>query len=117
VNAGPDANAPVSWFVIERGWKVVAADGSEIGSVEQIVGDSSRDIFDGLTVRVGMFDRERYVPAEQVARITEGRVELRLSADEAGSLRPYDEPAATREIVPVAASWWTRFLDSFRRRR
>ena len=117
MTAGEDPGAPVSWFLIERGWTVVAADGSEVGTVEDTVGDSSHDIFDGLAVRVGMFEKTRYVPAEQVGTITEGRVHLKLSPQEADSLRVYDEPAEAREIVPVGASWWTRFLDSFRRRR
>ena len=30
---------PVSWLVIERGWTVVAADGTEVGKVEEVVGD------------------------------------------------------------------------------
>jgi hypothetical protein len=112
-----DADAPVSWFLIERGWKVVAADGSEIGTVDETVGDSAHDIFDGLTVRTRMLEKPRYVPAEQIGTITEGRVELMLSADEARSLRPYEQPAAVEEIVPGRGSWWTRLLDLLRRPR
>jgi hypothetical protein len=112
-----DAVDPVSWFVIERGWKVVSADGTEIGTVDETVGDSGHDIFDGLTVKTGLLDKPRYVPAELVGTITEGRVELKLPADEARSLRPYDQPAAVEEIVPEGGSWWTRLLDSFRRPR
>ena len=42
---------PVSWFLIDQGWKVVG-DGrrKEIGKVVEVVGDSSHDIFSGLTV-------------------------------------------------------------------
>lgn len=112
---GPDD--PVSWFVIERGWKVVVADGTEIGTVDETVGDSSHDIFDGLTMKTGLLDKPRYVPAESVGTIIEGRVELLLSADEARALRPYDQPAAVETIVPAGGSWWTRLLDSFRRPR
>jgi hypothetical protein len=108
---------PVSWFVIERGWKVFAADGAEIGTVDETVGDSSHDIFDGLTVKTGMLEKPRYVPAEKVGTITDGRVELKLSADQARNLRPHDEPAPAERIVPEGGSWWTRFLDTFRRPR
>ena len=111
------SGTPVSWFLIERGWKVVASDGSEIGTVEETVGDSSHDIFDGLTVRTGRLEKARYVPAEEVAEITEGRIALSLSPEHAQSLQIYDEPPATEEILPEAGSWWTRFLDSFRRPR
>lgn len=106
---------PVSWFVIERSWKVVTADGTEIGTVDETVGDSAHDIFDGLTVKTGLFDKPRYVPAEMVGTIIEGRIELKLSAEEARALRPYDQPAAVEAIVPAGGSWWARLLDSFRR--
>ena len=38
---------PVSWFLIEPGWRVEAADGSELGHVEEVTGDSNVDVFDG----------------------------------------------------------------------
>ena len=71
---------PVSWKVVERGWAVVAADGEEVGSVHEIFGDSTIDIFNGLGVSPGMLRASRYVPAERVTRIVEGRVELDLDA-------------------------------------
>ena len=39
---------PVSWLMIEPGWKVFASDGAEIGSVDEVAGDDGHDIFDGL---------------------------------------------------------------------
>jgi hypothetical protein len=112
---GDDAS-PVSWFVIEPGWKVVAADGSEIGEVAETVGDSSHDIFDGLSVRSRRFGKPRYIPAEEVTSITEGLVRVKLSRDQVHYLREYDEPPPSEEVLPEGASWWTRLLDSFRRR-
>jgi hypothetical protein len=41
---------PVSWLLIERGWEVVDADGQEVGKIEEAVGDSTHDIFNGLTI-------------------------------------------------------------------
>jgi uncharacterized protein DUF2171 len=112
-----DVGAPVSWFVIEPGWKVVAADGSDVGVVEETVGDSTHDIFDGLTIRTGILGGKRYVPAEQIDGITEGRIQLKLSADQAKYLRPYEEPGPAERITSEGGSWWTRLLDSFRRPR
>jgi uncharacterized protein YrrD len=71
---------PVSWLVIEPGWAVVASDGKEVGTVHEVLGDSSADIFDGLAVSHGLLKRARYVPAEKVGEITEGRVALTLSS-------------------------------------
>ena len=77
---------PVSWFLIRPGWKVVAADGTEVGRVDEIRGDQERDIFDGLDVAASVFGAARYVPAEQVDRIEEGLVRLTLTGDEAKRL-------------------------------
>jgi hypothetical protein len=72
---------PVSWLLIEPGWTVVAADGSEVGKVEEIVGDTGEDIFNGLAVSTHLLGKPKYVPSERVRRIIEGSVELDLGAD------------------------------------
>jgi uncharacterized protein YrrD len=90
----------VSWFVIERGWKVLDAEGNEVGRVEEIVGDSGRDIFNGLTIATGLFARGQYVPAEEVAEITEGRVRLTLRKDDVDRLPEYSEPPRSEQIRP-----------------
>ena len=90
---------PVSWFLIEPGWKVVDADGAEIGSVDEIVGDSSDDIFNGLSVSTSMLGRPRYVPSEQVGSITEGRIQLTITGDQVDRLTEYEEAATSAEIL------------------
>jgi hypothetical protein len=67
---------PVSWLLVEPGWEVVDADGESVGKVHEVVGDPDRDIFDGLQVASGLLGESRYVPAEEVGEITEGRVQL-----------------------------------------
>jgi hypothetical protein len=91
---------PVSWFVVERGWRVVDRDGDEIGRVEETLGDSAKDIFNGLSVASGLFAAPRYVPAERVAEITEGRVRLDLSKSEVDRLGSYEEPPPSAQIRP-----------------
>jgi hypothetical protein len=91
---------PVSWLVVEHGWKVVAADGSGVGSVEEVIGDTGKDIFNGLSVSPGLLKRPKYVPAEAVTEIAEGEVRLALSKDEFEQLGEYDEPPASTEILP-----------------
>ena len=105
---------PVSWFLIEPGWSVVASDGSAVGTVDAVIGDSGKDIFDGLAVSSGALTRSRYVPAERVATIYEGRIELDLSPEAAKELDAYDEPPPSEEILPVTASWWQRLLARLR---
>jgi hypothetical protein len=89
---------PVSWLMIEAGWKVLAADGSEVGEVDEVAGDSSQDIFDGLAIATSALGKPRYVPAEQVEEITDGTVRLKLSPELVDSLDEYLEPATSAEI-------------------
>jgi hypothetical protein len=91
---------PVSWLMIEAGWKVTDAGGAEVGRVEEVVGDTGVDIFNGLTISTGLLADARYVPAEVVASITQGRVQLRLSRDDVKRLRSYDRPPPSEEILP-----------------
>jgi hypothetical protein len=94
---------PVSWFLIEPGWRVEAADGQEVGRVLEVTGDSNADIFDGLSIAFSMFDRPRYVPAEHVAEIVEGRVRLTLGRAEIERLEATAaEPTSVRkESLPL----------------
>ncbi len=61
---------PVSWLLVERGWKVVDATGSKVGKVEEVLGEEESDIFHGLLV-----DGKKIL-AEQVAEIHEGEIRL-----------------------------------------
>ena len=91
---------PVAWVMIETGWKVVASDGSEVGEVDEVSGDSGADIFDGLAIATSMFGKPRYVPSEQVAEITEGTVRLALTREQVEHLGEYREPATSARIEP-----------------
>ena len=84
------AGDPVSWLLIEPGWAVVARDETEIGKVEEIVGDTGKDIFNGLSISTGLLAKPKYVASERVRAITEGRVELDLSAEDAEGLDEHD---------------------------
>jgi uncharacterized protein YrrD len=104
---------PVSWFVIERGWKVLDAAGEEIGTVEEVVGDSGEDIFNGLAVNTALLDRPRYVPAERVQEITDGEVRVGMTADELTRMSEYQEPPASLEIEGDKAGATDRVADVF----
>lgn len=85
---------PTSWLALEPGWKVVTADGEELGKVEEVLGEKTLDIFDGLTVARGLLGKPKYVPAELVQRIDTEAVHLTISADEAERLDEYEPPGA-----------------------
>ena len=91
---------PVSWLLIRPGWKVLASDGSEVGEVDEVAGDDSEDIFDGLAIARSAFGKPRYVPAEQVGQIIDGVVHLTLTRAQVEQLGEYLEPATSAEIEP-----------------
>jgi hypothetical protein len=99
---------PVSWFLIEPGWTVVDVNGNEIGSVDEVVGDSGNDIFNGLSIATSLLGNPRYVPSEQVEEIVEGQVRLGLSKDAVEHLGEYEEPPTTAEILPEEAGAFRR---------
>jgi hypothetical protein len=81
---------PVSWLVIETGWTVVARDGTDVGRVEEVMGDPEDDIFNGLAVTSGVLRPAKYVPAECVAEIVEGEVRLDLAPESVEQLDPHN---------------------------
>jgi uncharacterized protein YrrD len=85
---------PVAWKMIEHGWKVVDHDGHEVGSVHEVLGDENIDIFNGLTIHSGLLKKPRYVPAERVAAIVEGRITLDLGEDDLEALDETAPPGA-----------------------
>jgi hypothetical protein len=80
---------PVSWFLIRPGWKVYAADGTEVGQVDEVAGDENRDIFNGIALATSALGQPRYVVADNVTGITEGEVRLSLNVREVEALGEY----------------------------
>jgi hypothetical protein len=107
---------PASWLAIENGWAVFASGGEEIGSVSEVTGDETADIFDGLAVGFGRSGPTRYVPAEKVGEIVEKRVTLQLTVAEAEALDEFEKPAPEITITAEKAPWWARVGGWFRRK-
>ena len=81
---------PIAWTAMREHAPVVAADGSEIGKAEKILGDRDDDIFHGVVMRRG--DGEAIeIPASRIERMTQRHVITNLGTDEAKSLPPYRE--------------------------
>jgi hypothetical protein len=83
---------PVSWLQIEQGWDVVTSDDVPVGTVAQVEGDKSADIFDGLAVESKEPSQIRYVPGEQVGAIYPGRIMLKIASAETAGLAPFTAP-------------------------
>jgi hypothetical protein len=76
-----------SWLTIQPGWDVVDPSGEIVAEVLGVVGDEDADIFDGLRIETGDGE-ERYVEADRVADIVEGRVVLDAAPGEIESEAP-----------------------------
>ncbi len=90
---------PVAWLVIETGWEVVGSDGERLGEVQEVIGDTNADIFDGLSVSTGLLKKPKYVASERVGVIVEGRVALDLAKDDFERLDEYDEPPPSERFL------------------
>jgi len=89
VSHTPRVPDPVSWLLVRPRWKVVSADGAEVGRIDEVVGDEESDIFTGLAIATSPLARPRYVPSEQVASIEEGTVHLTLTREQCAELAEY----------------------------
>jgi uncharacterized protein YrrD len=78
-----DDERPIAWLALRKGIAVQGSDGKEIGKVEEVVADIGKDIFSGLIVDTGLFDRSRFVPADLIERMTTAEVRLTIPAGEA----------------------------------
>ena len=79
---------PVSWMTLSEGTDVVGSDGSALGKVTSVVADLEKDIFSGIEFRSGFLSSTTYAPADLVSEITEDRVTLSITRDEAEDLAP-----------------------------
>ena len=105
----------VSWLLIEAGWTALAADGSEVGKVHEVIGDDNADIFDGLAVSTRASGKPRYVPSEQVAEIVEGAVRLKLGPEQVAALDEYHEPVSAELEAERRPTFWQRVRLFFSR--
>jgi len=83
-----DDGPAISYKLLARGTRVVTADGTELGTVDQVLDNVRENIFDGIVV--GTATGPRFVDAPEVGRITERTVTLTIGADEAEALPSHD---------------------------
>jgi rRNA processing protein Gar1 len=82
---------PVAWQVTPLHAPVVAADGSEIGIVEKVLGDENEDIFHGIVMKRSDGGQAVEIPARSIKRTTTRRVITDLTASEVAALPNYRE--------------------------
>lgn len=83
-----DDDVAISYRALASGTEVVAADGTPVGSVREVLDNEREHIFDGLILDTP--GGRRFVDAPEVARITAARVTLTLDAGAVATLPERD---------------------------
>ena len=95
---------PIGWRGIVYDTPVTTADGARVGTVHEVLGSDSEDIFHGLRVALSDGHRDVMVSADNVTSITTAQIGVRLSRSEVEALPTYDE-VATYHLASVG---WLR---------
>ena len=89
-----DDGAAIHYSAVPRGTPVYAADGTEVGVVNQVVDNYREHILDGVVIETK--DRGlRFVDAPEVSRTAERGVTLSIGPDEVAQLPPPESGAGT----------------------
>jgi hypothetical protein len=89
-----DDGAAIHYTAVPRGTTVYAADGTDVGVVNQVVDNFREHILDGIVIETK--DGElRFVDAPEVSRTAERGVTLSIGADEVAQLPPPESGAGT----------------------
>jgi hypothetical protein len=104
-----DDGPQIGYLALPRGVPVHAADGPQVGTVRRVQDNAREHIFDGIVLDTPA--GRRFVDAPEVARITERRVTLTLTAAEAQALPEHRGLRGTVEITAQrTARRWRRRL-------
>lgn len=107
----------IAFEALERGVRVEASDGREVGTVKKVMIVHEKHLFDGIVVKTPQGDR--FVDAPEVDEIYERLVTLKIDGDQADEL---PEPSANPGALKVSAGDFggrgglRGLLDRFRRR-
>ena len=85
-----DEGQPIAWRAVTADTPVYAADGTRVGKVADVVGSDQGDIFHGVVVDLDDGGREVLVASDDVAAITDVRIESRVSPDVVRSLPAFE---------------------------
>lgn len=108
---GDDEGQPIGYQLLARGTAVVCADGTRLGRVQRVLDNAREHIFDGVVVVVRTEDRQVFVDAPEVDRITDRRVALTIDAVAAAQL-PEDRGwrGAMAQRAQRTVTRWKRHL-------
>jgi sporulation protein YlmC with PRC-barrel domain len=109
-----DDGHAIHYAAVQRGTPVYGSDGTQVGTVDQIVDNYRERILDGIVIKTPEGEL-RFVDAPEVARTAERGVTLAIPSDEVGSLPPPDRGVATFRPNPRAGRLGRLFGGGWRR--
>ncbi len=93
-----ETGAPISYEVLEAGTPVYSADGQQVGTVAHVLAVEEEDVFDGIVISGHTHHDHRFADADDVDRIYERAVMLKLDASACEQLpRPTANPGVIRD--------------------
>jgi uncharacterized protein YrrD len=94
-----DLGEPSSYFALSAGTPVYSCDGSQIGKVHHVLGDTHEDVFDGIIIGEHVLGTDhRFADADDVEAIYDRGVVLKLDGTSCADLpKPSPNPAVMRD--------------------
>ena len=89
-----DDGNPIHYAAVKRGTPVYAADGQQVGVVDEMVDNYREHILDGFVIEDGKGEL-RFVDAPEVARTAERAVRLTIDSAAAAQLPPPEKAPPT----------------------
>jgi sporulation protein YlmC with PRC-barrel domain len=102
-----DDGVAIAYDVLRRGTPVVDKDGTDVGTVHEVLDNAREHIFDGIVVSTP--EGRRFVDAPEVARITDQRVTLTIDRAAVSALpQPATPTAAVAGGAQSLVTRWRR---------
>ena len=102
-----DEAQPIHYSAVRRGTPVIASDGEQVGTVDQVVDNYREHILDGFVVKA-TDGALRFVDAPEVARTTDAAVTITIDSAAAAELPPPEE--GTQNFRPNRGGKISRML-------
>jgi len=99
----PETNS-IAWRAVVYETPVTTADGARVGTVREMLGSDSEDIFHGIRVRLTARHRDVMIRSDDVSTLTAEQVQTNFSRSAIEALPTYDD-VATYHLASVG---WLR---------
>jgi uncharacterized protein YrrD len=93
----------ISWRSVVYGTAVLAADGTQVGTVHEVLGSDDEDIFHGIRVAMA-HHHDVLLASDDITSMTASAVTSSLGADQIDALPDYDDQATYH----LASVGWLR---------